>query len=123
MHDVEYVATPVKNGSTAGDHLRALEEPNNWGLKVGDEAKIWGDGDQQVLDAIGELWKMKEEGLIKAVGISGAGSCHLLYKSCANLSERLSSPGASPACATGSAQPSIQVTGYPPLVFALHPAK
>ncbi|KAF8574437.1 Aldo/keto reductase [Ramaria rubella] len=71
MHDVEYIATPVINGSTAGDHMKALETPESWGLGEGDEAKIRGEGDQQVLDAIRELWKLKDEGKVKAVGISG----------------------------------------------------
>jgi hypothetical protein len=30
-----------------------------------------GDGDRQVLEAVGELRKLKAEGIVKAVGISG----------------------------------------------------
>jgi len=71
MHDAEFVATPVKEGSTAGDPRKALDDPESWGLKDGEEGKIRGEGDQQVLDAVRELWKMKEEGMIRAVGISG----------------------------------------------------
>ncbi|GJJ07659.1 hypothetical protein Clacol_010570 [Clathrus columnatus] len=71
MHDVEYVATRVPEGSTTGDHLKALEQPDRWGLAKGDEGKIWGDGDAQVLEAIRELFKMKNEGKIGNVGITG----------------------------------------------------
>lgn len=72
VHDVEFIATPVTDGPTGGNHLKALEDPGSWGLMEEDKAKIRGEGDQQVLDAVGELWKLKEEGKIKAVGISGA---------------------------------------------------
>lgn len=78
IHDVEYVATPVKDGPTAGDHLKALEDPESWGLGKQDEARIRGEGDQKVLDAVGELWKLKEEGKVKAVGISGAPAAYVI---------------------------------------------
>jgi len=71
MHDVEYVATQVPGGSNAGNHLKCLKNPGVWGLAQGEEARIWGDGDQQVLEAVRELWKLKLEGKIKAVGITG----------------------------------------------------
>ena len=78
MHDVEFVATPVINGPTAGDHSEALEDPASWGLAEEDKAKIRGEGDQKVLDAVGVLWKLKEEGKVKAVGISGASAGYLV---------------------------------------------
>jgi len=71
LHDVEFIATPVRSGSTAGNPLEALEDPAEWGLAKGEEARILGEGDQKILGAIRELWKLKTEGTIKAVGISG----------------------------------------------------
>lgn len=65
------MATRVPEGSTVGDHLKALEQPKRWGLAEGDEGKIWGQGDGQVLEALREMFKMKNEGKIKAVGITG----------------------------------------------------
>jgi D-arabinose 1-dehydrogenase len=71
VHDVEFIATPVTDGPTGGNHLKVLEDPGSWGLGEEDKGKIRGAGDEQVLDAVRELWKLKEEGKIKAVGISG----------------------------------------------------
>jgi diketogulonate reductase-like aldo/keto reductase len=36
--------------------------------------KVWGEGDQKVLDGFKELQKMKDEGLIKSIGITGMAS-------------------------------------------------
>lgn len=66
------MATPVIDGPAGKYHLDALEDPGSWGLGEEDRAKIRGEGDQQVIYAVAELWKLKEEGRIKAVGISGA---------------------------------------------------
>ncbi|KIJ56909.1 hypothetical protein M422DRAFT_23041 [Sphaerobolus stellatus SS14] len=71
LHDVEFVATPVPNGPNTGDPRKALEEPAPWGLTEGDEGKIHGEGDKQILAALQELFNLKAEGMIKAVGISG----------------------------------------------------
>lgn len=71
LHDVEFIATPVGSGSTAVNSLEALENPAEWGLAKGEEARILGEGDQKILGAIRELWKLKTEGTIKAVGITG----------------------------------------------------
>lgn len=71
LHDVEFIATRIPEGSTVGDHLKALEQPEKWGLAKEDEGKIRGEGDEQVLEAVRELFKMKNEGKIKAVGITG----------------------------------------------------
>jgi D-arabinose 1-dehydrogenase len=71
LHDVEYVCTRVQPRSV-GDHSTALNtEAEAYGLAPGQEAKVWGDGDHAVLNAIAELRKMKQEGLIKNIGISG----------------------------------------------------
>jgi len=71
LHDTEFVATPVPNGPNAGDHRKALEEPAAWGLAEGDEGKIHGEGDEKLLAALRELWDLKNEGMVKAVGITG----------------------------------------------------
>src|SRR6202000_3413739 len=38
---------------------------------MGKKAKFWGEGDRKVLEAYGELKKMREEGLVKKIGMSG----------------------------------------------------
>lgn len=74
MHDVEFVATPVWPKPNDGNHSLVLTDENlakQWGLGKGDEDKVHGEGDQKVLDAVAELRKLQEEGVIKTVGISG----------------------------------------------------
>ncbi|KAG8956653.1 hypothetical protein FRC04_000131 [Tulasnella sp. 424] len=74
MHDVEFVATPVWPKPNDGNHALVLTDENlakQWGLSKGDEDKVHGEGDQKVLDAVAELRKLQEEGIIKTVGISG----------------------------------------------------
>ncbi|KZT41109.1 Aldo/keto reductase [Sistotremastrum suecicum HHB10207 ss-3] len=72
LHDVEFVATPVWPKPNTGDHTYALHTAQRqWGLRPGEEARIWGPGDQCILDAIGELQKLKKQGIVKAIGISG----------------------------------------------------
>lgn len=71
LHDVEMVAEEVmpKRG---GDHSTALREDREaYGLAPGQEGKIWGEGDRKVLEAYGELKRLKEEGLVKKIGITG----------------------------------------------------
>lgn len=71
MHDAEFVATP-RCPKTTGDHSTALQEDAAaYGLAPGDEGKIYGEGDQKILDAFHELQKLKAEGLIKNIGITG----------------------------------------------------
>lgn len=77
LHDIEFVCTTVQRRQT-GNHAFALtEEKVAYGLEEGQEGKIHGDGDQRVLDAFAELRKMKTEGLIKNIGITGG----LIYSS------------------------------------------
>jgi len=73
LHDVEFVATRVAPGSAAGDTSQALTGDGEaaWGLVPGEESRVWGDGDQKFLIALAEIRKMKEEGLVKAIGITG----------------------------------------------------
>jgi D-arabinose 1-dehydrogenase len=71
LHDVEFVATPVIS-KTTGNHATALKaEKEAYGLREGDEANVRGDGDQKILDAYAELRKLKDEGLVKHIGITG----------------------------------------------------
>lgn len=74
LHDIEFVCTPVRPQPKSGRHAEALTDQKlatEWGIAEGQEGKIWGPGDQVVIDALAELRKMKDEGSIKAVGISG----------------------------------------------------
>jgi len=72
LHDIEFLCEKVQPRDS-GNPLPALDmEKEAYGLTEGDEAKIWGKGDQIVLDAIAELRKMKEEGLIRNIGITGS---------------------------------------------------
>lgn len=71
LHDVEMVAEEVMP-RREGDHSGALSEGREaYGLAIGQEGKVWGEGDRRVLEAYGELKKFKEEGLVKNIGITG----------------------------------------------------
>ncbi|KAJ8462950.1 hypothetical protein ONZ45_g17750 [Pleurotus djamor] len=71
LHDVEFVCTPVMP-KMSGVHTTALDvEAAEYGLSEGSEATIHGEGDQKILDAFAELQKMKAQGLIKNIGITG----------------------------------------------------
>jgi aryl-alcohol dehydrogenase-like predicted oxidoreductase len=71
LHDVEFVCTLVAPRKS-GNHLAALADDKvQYGLAEGDEGKIRGDGDQKVLDAFAELRKLKGEGKVKHIGITG----------------------------------------------------
>ncbi|KAM0793216.1 hypothetical protein ACM66B_000684 [Microbotryomycetes sp. NB124-2] len=76
MHDVEFVAENV--GGFDGDYATVDEngQPRQdlfkqWGLLPEDEGKIHGPGDERILEALSELFKLKREGKIRAVGFSG----------------------------------------------------
>ncbi|KIK65705.1 hypothetical protein GYMLUDRAFT_39206 [Collybiopsis luxurians FD-317 M1] len=71
LHDIEFVCTPVQAKQTGNHALALTEETAAYGLEEGQEAKIHGEGDQKVLDAFAELRKMKDEGMIKNIGITG----------------------------------------------------
>lgn len=69
LHDVEFVCSlPLSDGNHA---LALSSKAAEYGLQLGDEGKILGEGDQKILDAITELRKMKQEGLVKNIGITG----------------------------------------------------
>ena len=77
LHDVEMVAEEVMPRRD-GDHTGALGEGREaYGLAVGQEGKVWGGGDGKVLEAYGELKRMREEGLVKNIGITG--NCLIPY--------------------------------------------
>lgn len=58
---------------SSGDHRAALgAEADAYGLGEGQEAVVYGDGDREVLAAIGELRRQQEAGVVRRVGISGA---------------------------------------------------
>lgn len=69
LHDVEFVCSQPPE---ADNHTLALsDKAAEYGLQPGDEGKILGEGDQKVLDAVAELRKLKREGVVKAIGITG----------------------------------------------------
>ncbi|GAA5914420.1 hypothetical protein JCM6882_008228 [Rhodosporidiobolus microsporus] len=76
MHDVEFVSEQVDNAGEEGvkvDPEEGIREEDlkRWGLGEGEEGTVRGSGDEKVLEAMRELFKLKEEGLVKAVGFSG----------------------------------------------------
>ena len=74
LHDVEFIASPVWPIPYCGDFERVLNDKEgraDWGLLPGKEGKAWGAGDETILAAVRELFQMKSEGLIRAIGISG----------------------------------------------------
>lgn len=71
LHDAEFVATSVAPRPTGNPTAALKDEAAAYGLAAGDEAKIHGEGDQKILDAFHELQKLKEEGLVKNIGITG----------------------------------------------------
>jgi hypothetical protein len=71
LHDVEFVASQVLP-KAEGNHAAALDiDAAAYGLAKGDEAQVRGEGDQKVLDAFNELRKLKQEGIVRNIGISG----------------------------------------------------
>jgi D-arabinose 1-dehydrogenase len=71
LHDVEMVAEEVVPKRDE-DHSTALgEDREAYGLALGQEGKIYGEGDRKVLEAYGELKRLKEEGLVRNIGITG----------------------------------------------------
>ena len=74
LHDVEFVASPVHPAELTGDPINAIETEEGreaWGLRPEDANKVHGKGDEQILAAYGELRKMKDEGLVRSIGITG----------------------------------------------------
>ncbi|CAD6915986.1 unnamed protein product [Tilletia caries] len=75
MHDVEFVAEQV--GQSHGAGMDAAKAPSNvkiqsaLGIDPASAATVRGPGDLKVLAALKELFKLKDEGIVRAVGISG----------------------------------------------------
>jgi len=71
LHDVEFVADD-KLPRTEGNHLPALgSEKEQYGLNEGQEGEIYTDKDHQVLAAVRKLFELRDDKVIKRVGISG----------------------------------------------------
>ncbi|KAH6915285.1 Aldo/keto reductase [Coprinopsis sp. MPI-PUGE-AT-0042] len=71
LHDVEFIGESVVPQAT-GNVVSALgEEAEAYGLNPGNEGKIKGDGDRKILAAFAELRKLKAEGLVRQIGITG----------------------------------------------------
>lgn len=72
LHDVEFIASPVYPNERAGKPADILvKDPKDWGLGEDDQGEVLGEGDQLILNALVELFRLKVEGKIKAVGITG----------------------------------------------------
>lgn len=72
LHDVEFVGTPFGPISASGHHAAALhDKQKEYGLAEGDEGVVRGEGDEKILAAFRELRKMKDEGLVRNIGITG----------------------------------------------------
>lgn len=71
LHDVEFVCEPIFPIATGNVAAALTDDASAYGLAPGMEGVVRGDGDQQVLDAFMELRKLKKEGLIKQIGITG----------------------------------------------------
>jgi len=71
LHDVEFVCTQ-EFPKASGNHITALTtDATLYGLTEADKGRIKDGGDQKILDAISELRKLQDEGLVKNIGISG----------------------------------------------------
>ncbi|GAA5871778.1 hypothetical protein JCM3774_000297 [Rhodotorula dairenensis] len=75
-HDVEFVSEQIggagEEGFTVDDEGKIRpEDLVRWGLEDKDAGTIRGPGDEKILEAFGELFKLKKEGKIRAVGFSG----------------------------------------------------
>lgn len=120
LHDVEFVGTEVAPRRT-GIHASALlEEKAAYGLLEGEEATVRGEGDQRILDAFAELQKMKDEGLIKHIGITGKFPCLSIL---VLIGRRLPVVYPPQALFINPSQPSIQARRCYSIIFQPQPAK
>ncbi|KAG8715424.1 hypothetical protein FRC11_004203 [Ceratobasidium sp. 423] len=74
LHDTEFVCSPVWPSDPTGDPTRIFEDQAlaaAWGISDGDEGRVHGAGDQKIIDAFDELGKMKDEGVIREIGLTG----------------------------------------------------
>ncbi len=118
LHDTEFVCTPVMPTET-GYHATALGEAREaYGLAEGQESVVRGEGDQKILDAYAELSKMKEEGLIKHIGITGTFPDYNLR--IYSIYSRLSTSCSSSSCAVDPSQPTLQARQRDPFILPSH---
>ncbi|CAE7114452.1 unnamed protein product [Rhizoctonia solani] len=74
LHDTEFVCSPVWPSDPTGDPTKILEDQAlaaAWGIGKGDESRVHGAGDQKIIDAFDELKKMKDEGIVREIGLTG----------------------------------------------------
>ena len=71
LHDVEYVCAPVGPVVAGNPHDALASKSAEYGLAEDQAGKIWGEGDQKILNAVAELRKLQEEGKIRHIGMSG----------------------------------------------------
>lgn len=75
LHDVEFVAEQpelLKQANRPKDALKTDDDNvQKWELVPSNAGVPLGDGDRKIIDAFGVLVKLKEEGLILDIGISG----------------------------------------------------
>ncbi|MCO5569441.1 hypothetical protein L7F22_023153 [Adiantum nelumboides] len=79
MHDVEFVAESVGPAQAAGFAARDLIAETDdegsvhtaCGLTPAQAGKSFGQGDDSILEAVAELFRLKDEGIVDNVGISG----------------------------------------------------
>ena len=87
-HDVEFVSEQIggagQEGFTVDEQGKIRpEDLVRWGLEDKDAGTIRGPGDEKILEAFGELFKLKKEGKIRAVGFSG--QSFLLLRPCLSV--------------------------------------
>lgn len=118
LHDAEFVAEEV-TPKRSGNHESALDaDARLYGLAEGQEAKVWGKGDQVILDAYNELRKMQSEGLIRRIGITGTSLIHPPFPAPTPVA-RLPFTNPSSARAADIAHTALQTSRYYTLLFAL----
>ncbi len=82
IHDVEYTSSlpiPPCNPTLV---FSSPSIAKSYGLSPEDKGKIWGEGDQKILNALKVLKELKEEGKIKMIGICGELGSFDIFRSC-----------------------------------------
>lgn len=80
LHDVEHVCTSV-SPQGPGNHSTALTtNAAQYGLSEEDRGTVKGEGDQKILEAILELRRLQEEGIVKYIGITGLVVASMMIK-------------------------------------------
>lgn len=71
LHDVEFVADQMAPSPTGDVSVALRDDAAAYGLAPDEQGKIRGEGDRKIMDAYSELRKLKEEGIVKQIGITG----------------------------------------------------